>query len=146
VADRAGTLAAIRLNGGPLQIKVTRYSIDFENKYNRSVPTDSGQAPRSIITQGGGIIKGTGYVDPADSGSAYLLAATGVPGTQHDVTAIKLIIDISESGGSRKGWSASAGKLIIGEFTGQTDEGGMSEVNFEVHTTTPGLAYATNLT
>lgn len=146
MADRAGSLAAIRLNGGPLQVKITRHSFDPENKHNRSCPTDSGQAPRTIITQGGGILKCTGWVDPSDSGSAFLLAATGVPGTQQDVTAIKYIIDISVTAGSRQGYSASAGKLIVTEVTGQTDEGGMQEINFEVHSTTPGFAYATNLT
>lgn len=146
MADRAGSLAAIRLNSGPLSVKVTRYSFDPENKYNRSVTTDASQAGRTIVTQGGGILKCTGYVDPADSASAFLLAATGAPGTQHDVTSVKYIIDISESGGSRKGYSCSAGKLIVTEITGQTDEGGMQEINFEVHSTTPGFAYATNLT
>lgn len=146
MADRAGSLIGLRLNSGPLLIKVTRASFNPENKHNRSVTTDASQAPRTIITQGGGIISGTGYVDPADSGCAYILAATGAPGTQHDVTAIKYIIDMSVTAGSRQGYSAAAGKLILGELTGQTDEGGMQEINFEVHSTTPGFAYAVNLT
>lgn len=146
MADRAGSLIGLRLNSGPLLIKGTRFSFNPENKHNRSVTTDAAQAGRTIITQGGGIVSGTGYVDPADTGCAYLLAATGAPGTQHDVTAIKYIIDTSETAGSRKGYTASAGKLIIGELTGQTDEGGMQEVTFEVHSTTPGFAYSSALT
>mgnify|MGYP003544963973 FL=1 len=146
MAGRAGSLTGIRLNGGPLSVKVTRHDFDPENKHNRSVTTDASQAGRTIVTQGGGILRCTGYVDPADTASAYLLAATGAPGTQHDVTAIKYIIDMSESAGSRKGYAASAGKLIINNISGQTDEGGMQEITFEVHSTTPGFAYSTALT
>lgn len=146
MADRAGSLAAFRLNGGPLLVKVTNHSFDPENKYNRSVVTDGGQAARTIVTQGGGVLRCTGYVDPSDSASAFLLAATGVPGVQHDVTAIKYLIDLSESAGSRHGYTASAGKLIVNDINGQTDEGGMQQINFEVHSTTPGFSYSSALT
>lgn len=146
MADRAGSLVAIRINAGPLSVKITRHSFDPENKYNRSVTTDAGQAGRTIITQGGGILKLTGYVDPADTACAFLLAAAAIPGSSQDVTAIKYLIDLSESAGSRRGYAASAGKLIVAEVTGQTDEGGMQEINFEIHSTTPGFAYSTALT
>jgi hypothetical protein len=145
VADRAGTLVGIRVNAGPLNLKVTRFDLDFETKHNRSVTTDGGQAPRTIITQGGGIIKGTGYVDPSDTGSAFLLAAIGAPGTQQDLTACKYLIDISETGGSRHGYNIGTAKLVVTGITGQTDEGGMQEINFEVHASA-AITYSSTLT
>lgn len=147
MADRAGSLIGIRINGGPLTIKVTRASFDPENKHNRSVTTDASQAPRTIVTQGGGILRGTGYIDPSDTGSAFLLAAVGLPGgSNQTLTNIKYLIDTSEAGGSRHGYSASAGTLIIQAIDGQSDEAGMQEISFECHSTTPGFAYASNLT
>lgn len=145
MADRAGSLMGFRVNGGPVTIKVTRNELDPEQKHNRSVTTDASQAPRTIITQGGGILKLTGYVDPSDAGMALALAAIGAPGSAQDLTAVKYLIDISESAGSRHGFTLGTSKLIIMNLTGQTDEGGMQEANIEVHSQA-GMTYASNLT
>lgn len=146
MADRAGSLMGFRVNGGPITIKVTSNDVDPEQKHNRSVRTDSGQAPRTIITQGGGILKLRGFVDPADAGMALALASVGAPGTTgQDLTAVKYLIDISESAGSRKGYTMANAKLLIAGITGQTDEGGMQEANLEIHSQ-DGMVYATNLT
>ena len=146
MADRAGSLMGIRGNAGPLNIKVTRWEFDVERKLNRSVTTDANQFPRSILTQGGGIGKGTGYLDPSDTASAYLLAAAaGAPGTGQDLTVVKYLMDVSETAASRHGMDMGTCKLVITNITGQTDEGGMQEINFEIHTQA-GTSYSSSLT
>lgn len=145
MADKAGSVVGIRVNGGPLTIKVTEYQLDPEIKFNRSVTTSASQHPRTVPTQCGGIMRGTGYVDPSDTGCAYLLAAASSAITTNlDLTTVKFYIDETESGGARKGWDMGTCKLIIMPIQGQTDEGGMTRITFEIHSQA-GMTYSTTL-
>lgn len=145
MADRAGAVVGIRVNSGPVTIKVTDYEIDTEIKVNRSVTTDASQHPRSVPCSIGGVLKGTGFVDPSDSGIALILAAASATlSTNLDLTSVKFYIDGTESSGSRKGWDMGTCKLIVHTFPGQTNEDGMTRVNFEIHSQS-GMTYSTTL-
>lgn len=139
MADRPACLVGIRVNAGPVTIKVTRYEFDTEIKFNRSVTSDANCFPRTVIASSGGIMRGTGYVDPADAGSALILAGSS------NLTSVKLYIDASEASGSRKGYDMGSCKLVPLRMTGQTDEAGMHEFEFEIHTQA-GATYSSTLT
>lgn len=145
MADRSGSVMGFRANAGPLSIKVTRSEMDPEIKVNRSVTTDALLNPRSVLTQNGGILKLTGYVDPSNAASAFLLASIGPTGTAQDLTSCIYLIDLAEVTGSRHGYTFGSCKLVVLGLTGQTDEAGMQEINFEIHSQA-GVAYSSTLT
>lgn len=146
MADRAGSLIGIRANAGPLLIKVTRAAFDPEIKFNRAVTTDASQAARTIVTQYGGILKCTGYVDPSNTANAFLLGSVGAPANANQaLTSVEYLIDVSETAASRHGFSCGSCTLVVSGVSGQSDEAGMQEIEFEIHTNS-GSAYASNLT
>lgn len=141
--DRAGCLFGIRVNGTPVTIKVTDYTIDPETLggVNRDVTTDAGGFARSVVTTSGGILRGRGYVDPLNAGSALLLASN----TSAALTGTVFLLDTSELTGARHGYNVGTALLVPGDLTGRSGPGGMQEQNFEIHSQA-GMAYATNLT
>jgi len=146
MSDRAGSLIGFRVNAGPVKIKVTDYEYETEKKFNRAVISDMNQNPRTVFTSIGGILKGTGFVDPSDSGMALILAASSnTIGTQDDLTSVEFLIDVSETAASRHGWAMGNCKLMVETFPGQTDEGGMTRCNFQIHSQA-GSTYSSTLT
>jgi len=146
MSDRAGSLIGFRVNAGPVIIKVTRYGYNPEIKHNRAVKSDSNQNPRTVLTSIGGILSGTGFVDPSDAGIALLLVGmAGAIGNNQVFTSVEFLLDVSETAASRHGMSMGTCELLPLEITGQTDEGGMTEVNFEIHSQA-GVTYSSSLT
>lgn len=139
MADRPACLVGIRVNAGPVTLKVTRYEFDTEIKRNRSVTSDASCFPRTVVASSGGIIRATAFVDPSTAGGALILAGAS------DLTAVKLYLDASEASGSRKGYDLGSCKLIPERITGMTDEAGMSEVEISIETQ-GGASYSTTLT
>ena len=138
--DRAGCLFGLRANGSPVTIKVTRYEIDPEIGYDRSVTSDANCHPRTVLTTSGGIGRFTGFVDPDNTGSALVLASnSGVA-----LTAVEFLLDTSQTPGSRDGYDVGAAVLIPGPLTGETRPGGMQEQQFEIHSQA-GMVYANDL-
>ncbi len=144
MADKAGCLFGLLVNGAPVEIKVNPdFEFDPEIKENRAIVSGATTrcTPRTVTTSYGGIIRTTGFLDPANSGCALILAAS-VGGS--DLTGVKYVIDMSASAGSRSGFNCGDCKLIPRRFTGVTDEGGMQKWEIEIHTQA-GHTYATNL-
>jgi hypothetical protein len=139
MADRPGCLIGIRVNSGPVSIKVTRYEFDTEIKENRTVTSDANCFPRTVIASSGGILRFTGFIDPTNAGSALLLAGAS------DLTLVKLLLDVSETAGSRHGYDLGNCKLIPRRITGNTDDAGMQEIEGEIHTQA-GASYSSSLT
>lgn len=141
--DRAGCLFGLRVNGAPVTIKITSYEVDPETLagVNRDVTTDASCLARSVPTTSGGILRARGYVDPLNAGSALVLASN----TSVALTAVKFLLDVSETGGSRHGYNVGDCLLVPGPIVGESRPGGMQEQSFEIHSQA-GMVYATNLT
>lgn len=138
MADRAASAASLRVTRSATEykIKVTDWGLDPEIRYRRSVTSDFDCIPLTVWESAGGLIHGTGYVDPADAFTAIILEAfTGsVVSADFDFTVGQLVLDVvSDAAGSRKGFSLANVKLFPMNFTGRTDDGGMIEMIFEIH-------------
>lgn len=138
MADRAANAASIRVNVSSTQykIKVTRWNLDTELRYRRSITSDFDCVPLSVFETCGGIIRGVGFVDPTNTITALILQMiTGsVVAGNFDFTAGQLVLDVmSESAGNRIGFSIGNCKLFLFGLGGVTDDAGMIEMQFEVH-------------
>jgi len=137
MADRPASAASIRANTGPaLKLKVTRWDVDFEIRYRRSVTSDFDCIPLTVFESAGGLIRGTGYVDPADTLVALILSSVSgaVVASNFDYTNVEIVLDVNtDAGGSRKGYVFGDCKIFPLGLTGVTDDAGMIEVNFEIH-------------
>ena len=161
MADRAASASSLRTNTGPvLNIKVTHYELDPEIRMRRSItsdnfPTGGMCLPVTVIEATGGIIRCVGFVDPTDAFVLLLLASIGKPvlSSDFDYASVQLVLDVkTESAASRYGYtfgatsgSYSITKIIPMGLTGRTDDAGMIEASFEIHSQR-GITWATNLT
>lgn len=141
MADRAANVASIGVSavgsgGAAYTIKVIQWNLDTEIRYSRSETSDYDCVLLSVFETAGGIIRATGYVDPADAVTALILASfAGVVGAaDFDFASGKLILDkVADSAGSRRGYTLGDCKLFPMNIGGMTDEAGMIEMQFEIH-------------
>lgn len=164
MADRPASAVSLRSGVSPtaLLIKVSQFELDLEIKYRRSVTTDNAPTggslvPITVFEWAGGLLRGTGFIDPADTITAQILSSAGItiggtPGvlsSSFDLQNFRFILDVTESSGSMKGYSFGTAfgdaKIFPTLLTGKADDGGMIEINFELHSQ-KGIQWRTDLT
>jgi hypothetical protein len=137
MADRAANVASIGITStNPYKIKVIQWNLDTEIVYRRSQTSDFDCINLTVFESAGGLIRGTGYVDPADALTAIILASFvgSVGPADFDFTNGQLVLDaVSDAAGSRFGYTIGDCKLFPMSIGGQTDEAGMIEMHFEIH-------------
>ena len=148
MADRPASAASIRTDvlATPLVIRVIQFEFDFELVYTRSVTSDGFTAngsctPRSVFESTGGIIRGTCYVDPADATQMGKFNLTSGPvdpvGSTFEQGDTQIIRDLTESARSRRGYNfgTPTGDAMFFplSISGETNEAGMQEMSFEIH-------------
>lgn len=143
MADKSGCLVGVLVNAGPVVIPFSpNAEFDPEIGLNRAVISGAASCtPRTVTTTYGGIIRGVGYLDPANAGCALILAA--VAGGA-DLTTVKYVISMADAGGSRSGFSLGSCKLIPKRFIANIDENGMQAWEIEIHSQA-GTSYSTTL-
>lgn len=143
MADKSGCLVGVLVNAGPVTIKFSpNAEFDPEIGLNRAIISGTASCtPRTVTTTYGGIIRGVGYLDPADAGCALILAANAGGA---DLTAVKYIVDMSVNAGSRSGFSLGNSKLIPKRFIANIEENGMQAWEIEIHSQA-GTSYSTTL-
>lgn len=154
MAHRAASAASLNVSTGPaLKIKVNHFEIDPEIRTRRSITSDYADGngnlgPCTVYVSAGGILRGEGFVDPADTVTALILSsfALNYTSTVYDFSNTQIILDRrTESGGSQYGYAFGTAKLFPSGISGRADSAGMLEVQFEIHSQ-GGVNWSSTLT
>lgn len=145
MSDLAGCVGSVRATSSAVEkvLLYTRSELDTEARYNRTTTSDAGCHPRSVGTTVGGMIRGTGFVNPSTIGGLFVLANAGQ--APISMTATKYYVDSTPTSGQRLGYDCGTSLLFIIRFTGETNEAGMQEVEWELHSQA-GITWSTSLT
>lgn len=120
-------------------LKVTRYRLDSEVHYNRSVTSDHGCYPHTEKDWWGGLFSGLAYVDLANTSSFKIISELGNGGfILYEAT---FIVDVDDLPGFRYGWQCRYAELIINGYLGESAPGRMQQVEFEIHSESPLVWY-----
>lgn len=147
MSDRPASAVSVRtdvVTTPALVIRVIRFDLDFEIRFRRSITSGNFTAngtcvPCTVFETAGGIVRGTCFVDPADTTQMSYLSLPGVPVVDSDFhqKETQIILDLTESAGSRYGYNFgnTLGNAMIFPMmlTGETNDAGMIECMFEIH-------------
>lgn len=128
---------------------------------NPMVPMTNGKRVyhTSMVESRGGVLKAVGYIDPALAANQFMLILSAYGSNSLNLERVYYVFDVvNDSASSRYGYgfgiptgadatfnNDSAAKLILRGLTGRTDDAGMQEIEFELHSQSYPLIFYGNI-